>query len=115
MIEISSDKVVQVIFLMREGAAGEKQLHAFINGFNDDEKAHLTALAWVGRGAFEASAYDEAVATAFELARPSGVVVLAPACASFDMFRDYAHRAQVFCQAVADIAEAAGQVMESSL
>ncbi|MBC2834147.1 DUF3775 domain-containing protein [Paragemmobacter straminiformis] len=65
MIEISSDKVVQVIFLMREEAAGEKQLHAFINGLNDDEKAHLTAIAWVGRGAFEADAYAEAVETAY--------------------------------------------------
>jgi UDP-N-acetylmuramoylalanine--D-glutamate ligase len=40
---------------------------------------------------------------------------LSPACASFDMFRDYPHRAQVFCQAVADIAEAAGQAMEGAL
>ncbi len=65
MIEISADKVVQVIFQAREGAVAARELHAFIDGLNDDEKAHLTALAWVGRGAFEASAYDEAVATAF--------------------------------------------------
>lgn len=64
MIEIASDKVVQVVFLAREGAAGARQLHAFIEGLNDDEKAHLTAIAWVGRGAFEADYYDEAVATA---------------------------------------------------
>jgi hypothetical protein len=31
------------------------------------------------------------------------------------MFKDYGHRAKVFCEAVADIADAAGQVMEGSL
>lgn len=65
MIEISADKVVQVIFQAREGDVAARELHAFIDALNDDEKAHLTALAWVGRGAFEASAYTEAVATAF--------------------------------------------------
>jgi UDP-N-acetylmuramoylalanine--D-glutamate ligase len=48
----------------------------------------------------EAESIDEAVRTAFELARPSGVVLLAPACASFDMFRDYAERGQKFKEAV---------------
>lgn len=64
MIEIGSDKVVQVVFLAREGAVAARELQAFIDGLNADEKAHLTALAWVGRGAFEAEAYGEAVATA---------------------------------------------------
>jgi UDP-N-acetylmuramoylalanine--D-glutamate ligase len=48
----------------------------------------------------EAATMDEAVRTAFELAKPAGVVVLAPACASFDMFRDYAERGQHFKEAV---------------
>jgi UDP-N-acetylmuramoylalanine--D-glutamate ligase len=48
----------------------------------------------------EADSMDEAVAAAFELARPSGVVVLAPACSSFDMFRDYAERGRSFKDAV---------------
>ena len=38
----------------------------------------------------------EAVDRAFALAKPSGVVLLAPACASFDMFRDYAERGRRF-------------------
>jgi len=62
-----------------------------------------------------ASTLPEAVNAAKEVAQAGDAVLLSPACASFDMFRDYPHRAQVFCQAVADIAEAAGQVMESSL
>jgi len=35
-------------------------------------------------------------------------VVLSPACSSFDMFRDYAHRAQVFCDAVRALPSASG-------
>ena len=53
----------------------------------------------------DAESMDEAVATAFELARPSGVVVLAPACASFDMFRDYADRGARFKAAVQRLVE----------
>jgi UDP-N-acetylmuramoylalanine--D-glutamate ligase len=48
----------------------------------------------------DAESIDEAVRMAFELAKPSGVVLLAPACASFDMFRDYAERGQKFKEAV---------------
>lgn len=64
MLEISAATVVQVIFLSREGPAGEAELHAFIDALNDDDKAQLTAVAWVGRGAFEPEDFDEAVATA---------------------------------------------------
>jgi UDP-N-acetylmuramoylalanine--D-glutamate ligase len=51
-----------------------------------------------------AGTLDEAVDAAFALARPAGVVLLAPACASFDMFRDYAERGGRFKEAVARIA-----------
>src|SRR3989441_4234609 len=49
----------------------------------------------------EAASFDEAVRRAFALAKPSGVVLLAPACASFDMFRDYAERGRKFKEEVA--------------
>jgi UDP-N-acetylmuramoylalanine--D-glutamate ligase len=53
---------------------------------------------------YEADTLAEAVQRAYELARPSGVVLLAPACASFDMFRDYAERGRRFKEEVGRIA-----------
>jgi len=43
---------------------------------------------------------EDAVHKAFTLASRGDAVVLSPACSSFDMFRDYAHRAEVFRIAV---------------
>jgi UDP-N-acetylmuramoylalanine--D-glutamate ligase len=48
----------------------------------------------------QAASLEEAVATARSAARPGDAVVLTPACASFDMFRDYAARGRAFQQAV---------------
>jgi UDP-N-acetylmuramoylalanine--D-glutamate ligase len=47
-----------------------------------------------------ASSMHDAVAQAYAAARPDGVVLLAPACASFDWFRDYAERGRVFKEEV---------------
>jgi UDP-N-acetylmuramoylalanine--D-glutamate ligase len=43
---------------------------------------------------------DDAVRRARRHAQPGDAVLLSPACASFDMFRNYEHRAQVFVAAV---------------
>lgn len=48
----------------------------------------------------EAASFEDAVKNAFALAQPNGVVLLAPACASFDMFRDYAERGRRFKEEV---------------
>jgi UDP-N-acetylmuramoylalanine--D-glutamate ligase len=53
----------------------------------------------------EAADMTAAVRTAFASAAPGGTVVLAPACASFDMFRDYAERGRVFKQEVLRLRE----------
>ena len=54
----------------------------------------------------EATSFAAAIDRAHQLAKPSGVVLLAPACASFDMFRDYAERGRMFKEEVARIARA---------
>ncbi len=50
-----------------------------------------------------------ATAWCFEQAAPGDAVLLSPACASLDMFRNYAHRAEVFVQAVQALANVRGQ------
>jgi UDP-N-acetylmuramoylalanine--D-glutamate ligase len=47
-----------------------------------------------------AATLEEAVRTAAEITTAGGVVLMSPACSSFDMFRDYEERAQKFIAAV---------------
>ncbi|MBI5719054.1 MAG: UDP-N-acetylmuramoyl-L-alanine--D-glutamate ligase [Burkholderiales bacterium] len=88
---------------------------------------HARAVATIGRDAAAiAAALAEAVAAGvtlqqhetleaatrwcFAQARPGDAVLLSPACASLDMFRHYAHRAEVFVQAVQALAQERGAV-----
>ena len=41
-----------------------RELMAFLGGLNEDEEANLVALAWIGRGTYDADDWDEALATA---------------------------------------------------
>jgi UDP-N-acetylmuramoylalanine--D-glutamate ligase len=63
----------------------------------------------------DATDMADAVTQASALAQSGDAVLMSPACASFDMFKDYEHRARVFGQAVAELAEAAGVSMEGTL
>ncbi|MCM3878753.1 MAG: UDP-N-acetylmuramoyl-L-alanine--D-glutamate ligase [Vicinamibacterales bacterium] len=54
-----------------------------------------------------AASLADAVRVGYVLAQPGGTVVLSPACASFDMFRDYAERGSTFKQEVRRLAEEA--------
>ncbi len=64
--------------------------------------AGMIALALAGSGVplVHARDMDDAVQAAFKASRPGDAVVLSPACASYDMFRNYVHRAEIFVQAV---------------
>lgn len=66
------------------------------------EASDLIARAFAGSSLpiARANSMEEAVRAAHRLARWGESVVLAPACASFDMFRSYAHRGDVFRDAV---------------
>jgi UDP-N-acetylmuramoylalanine--D-glutamate ligase len=62
----------------------------------------------------DAASMEEAVALATQQAQPGDAVLMSPACASFDMFRNYPHRAEVFCSAVRAIADDAGVQLEGT-
>jgi UDP-N-acetylmuramoylalanine--D-glutamate ligase len=55
-----------------------------------------------------AASMEEAVRIAFGMAAPGGVVLLAPACSSFDMFRDYVDRGEQFTAAALRLADGRG-------
>ncbi len=78
-----------------------------------DRDAIAAALDATGVPLVDCASLDDAVDAAAGLARAGDVVLLSPACASLDMFRDYAHRAEVFVAAVERIAERAAQVEEA--
>ena len=62
----------------------------------------------------QASSMSDAVNMAFESAQPGDAVLMSPACASFDMFDNYEHRARVFCESVAALADSRGIVLEGA-
>lgn len=87
-------------------------------------KRHARAVVLIGRDApalrqmltstgvvlQDAATLPEAVDQARALAQAGDAVLLSPACASLDMFRNYAHRAEVFVQAVQALAQEEGVV-----
>jgi UDP-N-acetylmuramoylalanine--D-glutamate ligase len=58
------------------------------------------AIAGSGVPVERAAGMEEAVQAAFRASRAGDAVLLSPACASYDMFRNYAHRGDVFSAAV---------------
>ncbi|WP_101046892.1 UDP-N-acetylmuramoyl-L-alanine--D-glutamate ligase [Macromonas nakdongensis] len=83
---------------------------------------HVRAVALIGRDAptiraaladtgvplHDAATLPEAVHWCADQAQPGDAVLLSPACASLDMFKDYAHRAQVFVDTVLQLQQEAG-------
>jgi UDP-N-acetylmuramoylalanine--D-glutamate ligase len=60
----------------------------------------------------DAGTMEEAVRIATQRAHAGDAVLMSPACASFDMFRNYPHRAEVFRAAVQAVADEAGAMMQ---
>lgn len=88
-----------VVFMGRDA----QRIHSAVT----DALAQAQTPTWV------APTLPDAVRWAASQAHSGDAVVLSPACASFDMFRDYAHRAEVFAQAARDLALDAGVALEA--
>jgi UDP-N-acetylmuramoylalanine--D-glutamate ligase len=75
-----------------------------------DAGAIRTALEETGVELIDCSSLEQAVQHAADLAQAGDAVLLSPACASLDMFKNYGHRAQVFVDTVREIGLARGEV-----
>jgi UDP-N-acetylmuramoylalanine--D-glutamate ligase len=71
-----------------------------------------TVLEGTGVPLVDAATMEEAVRIATQRAHAGDAVLMSPACASFDMFRNYGHRAEVFQAAVQAVADEAGSMIE---
>ena len=121
-----------------EGLGADRQLVLILGGEGTGQDfsplaapvaRHCRAVVLIGRDAplirsaldaggvplLDATSMDDAVQQAAGLAHAGDAVLMSPACASFDMFDNYEHRARVFCGAVAELAEQAGTSLEGSL
>ncbi|MBQ0958219.1 UDP-N-acetylmuramoyl-L-alanine--D-glutamate ligase [Ideonella sp. 4Y11] len=76
-----------------------------------DAEAIAAALAGTGVPMQRHDSLEAAVPWCFAQAKEGDAVLLSPACASLDMFRNYAHRAQVFADAVQQLAHERGELL----
>ena len=76
-----------------------------------DAASIRAAVADTGITLIDCATLEEAVEKAGAIAQGGDAVLLSPACASLDMFRNYAHRAEVFVDAVRELALSRGEVM----
>ncbi|MCX5749271.1 MAG: UDP-N-acetylmuramoyl-L-alanine--D-glutamate ligase [Candidatus Saganbacteria bacterium] len=86
MCSVILNTAKKVILIGEAAKRFEEELRA--SGFTDIEKA---------------SSMEEAVRISFERSKDGGIVLLSPACASFDMFKDYEDRGRAFKKSVMEI------------
>ena len=82
-------------------AIREHALHVLLIG--RDAAVIGKAIAASGVPVERIASMEKAVVRAAQVAVPGNAVLLSPACASFDMFRDYRHRGEVFAAAVKEL------------
>lgn len=82
---------------------GQLADHAILIGQTAER---IAACLPAGFPVLRAASMPQAVALGWEQAAGAGIVLLSPACASYDMFQSYAHRGEVFSRAVAALAKA---------
>lgn len=73
-----------------------------------DREAIAAALARTGIELIRAQTFEQAIRLAHAAAAPGDGVLLSPACASYDMFRDYVHRGEEFARLARSLAHEAG-------
>ena len=88
-------------YSMLKGLAKEK-VKALVCLGKDNKKLH-EAFKGVVKNITDATSMDEAVKTAYYLARNGDTVLLSPACASFDLFENYEDRGNQFKQKVRNL------------
>jgi UDP-N-acetylmuramoylalanine--D-glutamate ligase len=115
---LDSDRKL-VLILGGEGKGQDFSLLA------DPVSRHARAVVLMGRDAgliraalqgslvplLDAASMQDAVSVAAQQARSGDAVLMSPACASFDMFENYEHRARVFCEAVQALGHEQGVVL----
>jgi len=83
-------------------ALAKEKVKALVCLGKDNNKLH-EAFKGVIKNIVNASSMDEAVKTAYYLARNGDTVLLSPACASFDLFENYEDRGNQFKQRVRNL------------
>ena len=90
------------IFLLLVVGSVQEKVKAIICMGKDNKKIH-DAFAAIGGIIVDTSSAEEAVQAAFHLAAKGDVVLLSPACASFDLFKNYEDRGNQFKKAVREL------------
>jgi UDP-N-acetylmuramoylalanine--D-glutamate ligase len=95
----------QAFFPLRSAIAARARAVVLIGR---DADAIAEVLTGVPVEVLRAASMEQAVQSAFAASRPGDAVLLSPACASYDMFRSYVHRGEVFVEAVRRIEQREG-------